>query len=148
MREFSNNTNARLPVLFLLDTSSSMNGIIRGDNQHIVRQEYADGINWNIVTGDNMVTRMDELNTGLQRFVSDILADPLAKLADTVREMELDDIVLETDCPYLTPAPHRGERNESAYVRFVCEKVAELKGLPPGEVAAATTANAKRIFGI
>ena len=71
-----------------------------------------------------------------------------SKLADTVREMELDDIVLETDCPYLTPAPHRGERNESAYVRFVCEKVAELKGLPPGEVAAATTANAKRIFGI
>lgn len=53
-----------------------------------------------------------------------------SKLADTVREMELDDIVLETDCPYLTPAPHRGERNESAYVRFVCEKVAELKGLP------------------
>ena len=84
MREFSNNTNARLPVLFLLDTSSSMNGIIRGDNQHIVRQEYADGINWNIVTGDNMVTRMDELNTGLQRFVSDILADPLAKLAADV----------------------------------------------------------------
>ena len=84
MREFSNNTNAQLPVLFLLDTSSSMNGIIRGDNQHIVRQEYADGINWNIVTGDNMVTRMDELNTGLQRFVSDILADPLAKLAADV----------------------------------------------------------------
>ena len=71
-----------------------------------------------------------------------------SKLADTVREMELDDIVLETDCPYLTPAPHRGERNESAYVRFVCEKVAELKGLTPGEVAAATTANAERIFGI
>ena len=71
-----------------------------------------------------------------------------SKLADTVREMELDDIVLETDCPYLTPAPHRGERNESAYVRFVCEKVAELKGLTPGEVAAATTANAKRIFGV
>ena len=84
MREFSNNTNARLPVLFLLDTSSSMNGIIRGDNQHIVRQEYADGINWNIVTGDNMVTRMDELNTGLQWFVRDILTDPLAKLAADV----------------------------------------------------------------
>lgn len=84
MREFGNNTNARLPVLFLLDASSSMNGIIRGDNQHIVRQEYADGINWNIVTGDNIVTRMDELNTGLQRFVNDILANPLAKLAADV----------------------------------------------------------------
>lgn len=87
MREFSNNTNARLPVLFLLDASNSMNGIIRGDNQHILRQEYADGINWNIVTGDNLVTRMDELNIGFQRFVRDILADPLAKLAADVAVM-------------------------------------------------------------
>ena len=71
----------------------------------------------------------------------------LGWLADAVREMELRDIVLETDCPYLTPAPHRGERNESAYVRYVCEKVAELKGLTPGETAEATTANAERIFG-
>ena len=70
-----------------------------------------------------------------------------SKLADVVREMDLCDIVLETDCPYLTPIPHRGERNESAYVRFVCEKVAELKGLTPEEVATATTANAERIFG-
>lgn len=84
MREFGNNTNARLPVLFLLDASSSMNGIIRGDNQHILRQEHSDGINWNIVAGDNLITRMDELNTGLQRFISDILADPLAKLAADV----------------------------------------------------------------
>ena len=64
-----------------------------------------------------------------------------------VHTMQLRDIVLETDCPYLTPAPHRGERNESAYVRYVCEKVAELKGLTPGETAEATTANAERIFG-
>ena len=68
--------------------------------------------------------------------------------ADTYRELkEYGDFVLETDCPYLTPAPHRGERNESAYVRYVCEKVAELKGLTPGETAEATTANAERIFG-
>lgn len=70
-----------------------------------------------------------------------------SRLAETVREMELRDLVLETDCPYLTPAPHRGERNESAYVRFVCDKVAEIKGLSSEEVAAATTANARRMFG-
>ena len=70
-----------------------------------------------------------------------------SRLAEVVRDMELREIVLETDCPYLTPAPHRGERNESAYVRYVCEKVAELKGLTPGETAEATTANAERIFG-
>lgn len=87
MREFSNNTNARLPVLFLLDVSSSMNGIVRGDHQQVLRQEHSDGINWNIVKGDNLITRMDELNTGLQRFVSDILADPLAKLAADVAVM-------------------------------------------------------------
>ena len=70
-----------------------------------------------------------------------------SRLAEVVREMELRDLVLETDCPYLTPVPHRGERNESSYVRFVCEKVAELKGLTPEEVAEATTANAGRLFG-
>lgn len=71
-----------------------------------------------------------------------------SKVADVVREMELADIVLETDCPYLTPVPHRGERNESAYVRLVCERVAELKGLAPDEVAAATTATACALFGL
>ena len=69
-----------------------------------------------------------------------------SRLAEVVRDMELREIVLETVCPYLTPAPHRGERNESAYVRYVCEKVAEIKGLTPAEVAAATAENAKRIF--
>lgn len=69
-----------------------------------------------------------------------------SRLADTVREMDLADLVLETDCPYLTPAPYRGRRNESSYLTFICDKVAELKGLTPEEVAAATTANARRMF--
>lgn len=69
-------------------------------------------------------------------------------LAEVVRQMELRDIVLETDCPYLTPVPHRGERNESAYVRYVCNTVAALKGVTPEEVAAATTENAERLFSL
>lgn len=69
-------------------------------------------------------------------------------LAAVVRDMAMEDILLETDCPYLTPTPHRGGRNEPAYVRYVCEKVAELKGLTPEEVAAATTKNAERLFGL
>lgn len=71
-----------------------------------------------------------------------------SSLADTVREMELADIVLETDCPYLTPVPHRGRRNEPAYLLHICEKVAELKGVSPARIAAATTANAWRMFGL
>lgn len=69
-------------------------------------------------------------------------------VADVVARMPLEDIVLETDAPYLTPAPYRGSRNEPSYVRFVCGKVAELKGLDYDTVAAATTANAARIFGL
>lgn len=71
-----------------------------------------------------------------------------SKLAETVREMALDDLLLETDCPYLTPAPHRGERNESAYLVHICAKVAELQATTPDAVAAATTANAERMFGL
>ena len=62
--------------------------------------------------------------------------------------MRLEDLVIETDSPYLTPAPHRGMRNESSYVRFVAQKIAELKGVTYEEVAEQTTANAIRIFGL
>lgn len=69
-----------------------------------------------------------------------------SQLAAVVAEMDINHIILETDCPYLTPAPHRGKRNESAYVSHICEKVAELKGFSPQEVARITTANARRMF--
>ena len=71
-----------------------------------------------------------------------------SRVAEVVQAMELSEIVLETDCPYLTPVPHRGERNEPAYVPYVCNRVAELKGVSPDEVAEVTTANAVRMFGI
>ena len=67
-------------------------------------------------------------------------------LAEVVRAMRLEDLVVETDAPYLTPAPHRGTRNESSYVRFVAQKIAELQGVDYADVAEQTTANAKRIF--
>jgi TatD DNase family protein len=56
--------------------------------------------------------------------------------------------MLETDSPYLSPVPHRGKRNEPAYVKHVCDKIAEIKGLNPEVVDDITTANAKHIFGI
>ena len=69
-------------------------------------------------------------------------------LAEVVRSMRLEDLVVETDAPYLTPAPHRGTRNESSYVRFVAQKIAELQGVDYEVVAEQTSANAKRIFGL
>lgn len=67
-------------------------------------------------------------------------------LAEVVKSMRLEDLVVETDAPYLTPAPHRGTRNESSYVRFVAEKIAELQNTDYRLVAEQTTTNAKRIF--
>jgi TatD DNase family protein len=65
-----------------------------------------------------------------------------------IKQMPLDRLVLETDCPYLTPEPFRGKRNEPAYVRYVGEKVAELREISFEEVAEATSANAKKLFNI
>lgn len=59
----------------------------------------------------------------------------------------LSSILLETDSPWLAPVPYRGKRNQPAYVQHVCSKLAELRGLSPAEVAEATTANARRLFG-
>ena len=69
-----------------------------------------------------------------------------SSLAEVVKSMRLEDLVVETDAPYLTPTPHLGTRNESSYVRFVAQKIAELKEVDYKVVAEQTTANAKRIF--
>jgi TatD DNase family protein len=67
-------------------------------------------------------------------------------LHDAAARLPLDRIVLETDCPYMTPAPHRGKRNEPAYTTLTCRRVAELRGVSEDDIAAATTANARRLF--
>lgn len=60
----------------------------------------------------------------------------------------LDRLLLETDCPYQSPAAHQGERNEPAFIVDVLETLALLRGMPPADLAAATTANAEALFGL
>lgn len=70
------------------------------------------------------------------------------KTVEVVAAVPLERLFIETDAPYLTPVPHRGKRNEPAYVRFVAEKVAQIKGLTVEEVAEVTCRNALTFFGI
>lgn len=70
-------------------------------------------------------------------------ADDTRKIAAAV---PLDRIVVETDGPYLTPAPYRGQRNESAYIPYIVERLATVRGVTEAEIESATTANAERLF--
>lgn len=70
------------------------------------------------------------------------------KAVEAVKEIPIEKLLLETDCPYMAPEPNRGKRNYSGYIPFVANKIAELKGMTPQEVIDITNANAKRLFGI
>ncbi|PIZ57258.1 hydrolase TatD [bacterium (Candidatus Torokbacteria) CG_4_10_14_0_2_um_filter_35_8] len=74
--------------------------------------------------------------------------DPDAEIFEVIKKTPLDKIMIETDCPYLAPHPHRGERNEPAFVKFVAEKIAEVKGVDFKTVASKTTRNAEELFEI
>lgn len=71
-----------------------------------------------------------------------------AGLDKTLKSIDLKNIVLETDAPYLAPAPYRGKRNEPAYIKIIAEKISEIKNLPLEEVATVTTKNAEKVFGL
>ena len=68
------------------------------------------------------------------------------KLIEVVQYVPLDRLLIETDCPYLSPEPMRGKRNNPSNLNFIIEKIAVIKGISPQEVADATMENAKRIF--
>ena len=70
------------------------------------------------------------------------------KLKEVVREIPLTHLLLETDCPYMAPAPHRGERNSSLYLPLVAEAIAELKGISSQEVIGTTAQNAESLFNL
>jgi TatD DNase family protein len=80
--------------------------------------------------------------------IGGVLTYKKASIAETVKNIPLDRILLETDSPYLTPVPHRGKRNESSYIPHIAEKLALQKETDIAEVASVTTENAKRLFRI
>ena len=71
-----------------------------------------------------------------------------ANLPEVLKDIPLRHLVLETDSPYLPPVPYRGQRNETSYITFVAQKLAEAKNLDVQEITAATTENASRLFGL
>ena len=77
-----------------------------------------------------------------------ITFDNARRSHEVIRSVPLERLLLETDCPYLTPVPHRGKRNDSGLMQYSLQKMAELRGLTPEEMARITTENALRFYGL
>ena len=80
--------------------------------------------------------------------IGGVLTYKKASIAETVKDIPLERIILETDSPYLTPVPFRGRRNESSYVPYIAQRLAEITGTELSEVAGTTTSNAHKLFNI
>lgn len=80
--------------------------------------------------------------------IGGVLTYKKASIAETVKDIPMERILLETDSPYLTPVPFRGKRNESSYIPHIAERLAGLTGMGTDEVAAITTENAQKLFSI
>lgn len=91
---------------------------------------------------------MQIIDLGFYLGIGGVLTFKKSGLDKILAQLSLDNVVLETDAPYLAPVPFRGKRNEPAYIKYVAQKLAEVKRLPVEEVAGITTQNAIKLFGL
>lgn len=98
--------------------------------------------------GDSYNNARQIIEMGFYLGIGGVLTYKKSGLAEVLAKVDLSHIVLETDSPYLTPVPFRGRRNESSYLKYVVEKLAEIKNIPAEEVAAITSSNPQKIFGL
>ncbi len=95
-----------------------------------------------------------ELFERMQRYgewyvgIGGVLTFKKAHIAEDIKRIPMERILLETDAPYLAPTPLRGTRNESANIPIIAAKLAEIKGMPVQEVSAVTTSNARKLFAL
>ncbi|NOT51326.1 MAG: TatD family hydrolase [Chitinophagaceae bacterium] len=88
------------------------------------------------------------IDLGLYLGIGGVVTFKNSGLDRVMETISLENIVLETDAPYLAPVPFRGKRNEPSYLKYVVEKLSEIKGVSAGEIAVITTANAEKLFAL
>lgn len=117
----------------------------------ILRDEWREGMRGVIhcFTGNTEQARTYVREFGMYLGIGGVLTFKSAQaVRDAVADAGIAPLVLETDCPYLAPVPHRGQRNEPAFVAVTAARVAELLGISPEETAGVTTENARRLFAL
>lgn len=98
--------------------------------------------------GGSYESAQEVIRAGFYLGIGGVITYKKAGLAEVLEKIDLKHMVLETDAPYLTPVPFRGKRNESSYLTHILEKLADVKNCSVEKVAAITTANAEKIFGL
>lgn len=98
--------------------------------------------------GDSYEHAKAIIEMGFYLGIGGVLTYKKSGLAEVIEKIDLQYLVLETDSPYLTPVPFRGKRNESSYLKYVVEKLADIKHMSAEEVAEITSDNAQKIFGV
>lgn len=135
--------DSNLPVIFHgRDSYHDMVDIVRSEGQGKVRGVF-----------HSFAGSIDELkwilDNGFYISISGMITFKKAKnIIDIAKAAPMDRLLIETDCPYLTPEPYRGKRNEPSYVKYVAEALAKIKGMTVDEIGEITTNNAKKLFKI
>jgi TatD DNase family protein len=115
----------------------------------IIKEEQDGNLNgiFHCFTG-NVDEARKVIDTGFLLGIGGVVTFKNSNLDEVIKDIDINNIVLETDAPYLAPVPKRGRRNESAYLAFVAKKVAEIYGISVEQVAEITSSNARQLFGI
>ena len=98
--------------------------------------------------GGSVQEALHAVEMGFHLGIGGVVTFKNATMAEVVKAVPLERLLLETDAPYLSPVPHRGQRNESSYIPLIAQRIAELRGISVDEVADVTTASAKALFRI
>ncbi len=132
-------------VLRILDDNYLVSPPARGGEKAGVG---GDGFEIHCFTGNTAIAQEFVKRGGYIALNGIITFDKTGRSDEVVKSVPLESTILETDAPYLAPLPHRGKRNEPVFVKFVAEKLAEMKGVALSEVEEVTTANARKLFRI
>ncbi len=129
-----------LPVcLHIRKAHNEVFGLLRDLNRHTYR-----GVMH--CFGGSVQEAQRAVEMGFHLGIGGVVTFKNATLADVVKAVPLERLLLETDAPYLSPVPHRGQRNESSYIPLIAQRIADLRGITVDEVAEVTTASARSLF--
>lgn len=123
------------------------------DTLAILKEEWHNSTDTNIAgvfhafSGDETVLSF-ALEVGFYLSITGVITFAKSKLPEIIKLIPLDKLLIETDCPYLTPMPYRGKRNEPAYLVYIAEKIATILGVTPSDIAEINRLNVYRLFKI